>query len=202
MICAGQNAIAEQHEHLSKLDGAIGDGDHGTTMQRVTGIITQTIADNSDTPAKATMKAVGWAVMGSDGGSVGPLMGSMFVGFSDALEDEDGFDTALLCEMLIGGIDKMHKLSKASVGDKTMMDVLLPVRDCLQEAEAGATIAEVLARASDVAQKGAAATEGMVAKFGRARNLGERVIGHPDPGATSMSLMFAGFVQALPTTAD
>jgi dihydroxyacetone kinase-like protein len=99
------------------------------------------------------------------------------------------------------GIGKLQKQSRAQVGDKTMMDAFLPALAALQAASPAAGIQAALAQAAAAAAAGADATRSMKAKFGRARNLGDRVLGHPDPGAVSVSLLFQGFSEGIPPSA-
>jgi dihydroxyacetone kinase-like protein len=95
-----------------------------------------------------------------------------------------------------GGIAKLQKQSRAKVGDKTMMDAFLPALDALKKSDPAASAKVILQQALEAASAGAEATKNMRAKFGRARNLGDRTLGHPDPGAVSTSLLFKGFSEA------
>ena len=193
MIIAGQEEIASNHELLTKLDSAIGDGDHGTTMLRTTKAVIDAIGQNETKTLKEILSAISWAIMEADGGSVGPLMGSMFLGFASGTEADITVTKAQFATMFIAGIEKMHSLSKANVGDKTMMDALLPAKDCLQADCDDLDLVKLLTKVASSAKEGSQATSDMLAKFGRARNLGDKVIGHQDPGSVTVSLMFAGF---------
>jgi dihydroxyacetone kinase-like protein len=103
-----------------------------------------------------------------------------------------------LAAMFRAGLDGMSEQSKANVGDKTMMDAIMPAVDAMEAAAGeGKSIVDMFADAAKAAADGAEATKGMQAKFGRARNLGERTIGHKDPGATSMSLIFQSFADSI-----
>jgi dihydroxyacetone kinase-like protein len=133
-----------------------------------------------------------------DGGSTGPLWGSLFVGMSTGVGEADSLDCGAVADAFEAGLAKIQKQSKAQVGDKTMMDALIPAVGAIRTAaDASASINDAMSAAAQAAAEGAEATAGMQAKFGRARNLGERVIGHIDPGATSMSLLFKAFSEAL-----
>lgn len=191
---AGQ--IRRNHEHLSRLDGAVGDGDHGVTVLRAMEAVVRTAAENPDGDLHALFSKIAWAVMSCDGGSTGPLLGTFFAGMAEAVAGRHELDTQGLVAALEAGILKLQKQSRARVGDKTMMDAFLPALDALKAAASDASPATVLLRAADAAAQGAEATAGMRAKFGRARNLGDRVIGHRDPGAVSVSLIFRGFSDA------
>ncbi len=198
MLSAAVAKIRENHAHLSKLDSATGDGDHGTAMSRAADAV-QTAADaDASGKLQALLHDVGWGVMSIDGGSTGPMFGSFFMGLSDGVGDSGSLDTAGLATSFEAGLAKMQKNSKAQVGDKTLMDALIPAVETLRAAaDGGGSVEDALAQAADAAEKGAAATAEMQAKFGRARNLGERTIGHVDPGATSMAYLFRGFAEGL-----
>ena len=193
MILSAVEKIRENHETLSKLDSATGDGDHGTTMLRSVKAVEDTINAETDADLKDLLYKIGWGIMSADGGSTGPLLGSFFMGMSEGVGESPTLDSSAIAEMIIAGAEKMHKQSRAQVGDKTMMDALLPAVDALKSADKDADIAEILKQAAQAASDGSDATVDMKAKFGRARNLGDRVIGHKDPGSVSISLMFQGF---------
>jgi dihydroxyacetone kinase-like protein len=193
MILGAVAKIRENHEILSKLDSAIGDGDHGTTMLRSVKAVEDAISDNPDETLKDLLYKIGWGIMSADGGSTGPLLGSFFMGLSEGVDGVSEFDSLAVAEMIIAGANKMHKQSRAQIGDKTMMDALLPAVDVLKTVDKNSSIPEILNQAANAASDGAEATKDMKAKFGRARNLGDRVIGHKDPGAVSISLIFQGF---------
>lgn len=197
MLLAAVGQIRANHEHLSRLDAAVGDGDHGTTILRTMEAVAKAVADSPGSDLKPLLSKIAWDVMDCDGGSTGPLLGSLFMGMSDAVGDQAELDCAALVAMFAGGITKLAKQSRAVVGDKTMMDAFLPALDALQAAAPSGNIRNALEQAAAAAAAGAQATTQFRAKFGRARNLGERVIGHVDPGAVSVSLLFKGFCEAL-----
>ena len=197
MISAAAAKISENHVMLSKLDSATGDGDHGTTMLRSMKAVQETVKSNLNESTKDLLYKIGWGIMSADGGSTGPLLGSFFMGMSEGTSELTEFDGPAVAQMIISGAEKMHKQSRAQVGDKTMMDALLPAADALKTAaDKSAGIQEILRQAAKASTDGADATVNMKAKFGRARNLGGRVLGHKDPGAVSVSLMFQGFYQS------
>lgn len=194
---ASKNIYANIKE-LSALDSAIGDGDHGTTMKRAMDAVGKALEDSSDADLKTLLYNIGWGVMCIDGGSTGPLLGSLFMGMSDGAAGKTELDCEALAEMFEAGLAGVQKQSKAKVGDKTMMDALVPaVAAVTDESKNGKTIREALAAGADAAHKGALATKEFVARFGRAKNLGERTLGCQDPGATSIALIFQGFSEAL-----
>ncbi|MBW8014848.1 MAG: dihydroxyacetone kinase subunit L [Planctomycetes bacterium] len=198
MFLASVEKIRENHQELSRLDSATGDGDHGTTMVRSFDSVEKTINDAQGEDLKSLLYDIGWNIMCADGGSTGPLLGSLFMGMSESVEGKDSLDEASLAAMFRAGLNGMSEQSKANVGDKTMMDALMPAVDAMEAAAGkGKSPGEMLADAAKAAADGAEATTDMQAKFGRARNLGERTIGHKDPGATSMSLIFQAFAESI-----
>ena len=198
MLHGAAGKIRDQHEMLSKLDAFAGDGDHGTTMKRAMGCIEKAVAESHGQDLAGLLTNVGWAVLGVDGGSTGPLLGSFFLGMAEAAAGKAALDGPGLATAFEAALAGVRKQTKAQVGDKTMMDALVPAIEVLRaSADAGEGAAAALAKAAEAAATGAASTKDLKAKFGRARNLGDRSIGSPDPGATSISLMFRGFADAL-----
>lgn len=199
MLLTAAGRIRANHAMLSRLDSAIGDGDHGTTMLRTMEAVEKTVAEYAGTDLKQLLSAVAWAVLSCDGGSTGPLLGSFFMGMSDGAADQEALDCAGLAAMFEAGISKMQKQSRAQIGDKTMMDAFLPALAALKAADPSRGVEAALEQAAAAAAQGAEATKSMCAKFGRARSLGSRSVGAVDPGAMSIALMFEGFHAALVT---
>ncbi|MCP5520580.1 MAG: dihydroxyacetone kinase subunit L [Verrucomicrobiales bacterium] len=193
MLRGAGATIREHAAELTRLDSLTGDGDHGTAMLRAMDAVEQAIAEHADAGPGTMLTKAGWAVMSAAGGSTGPLLGSFLMGMGATLTGNRPFDGPVVAAALRGGINQMHKQSKAQIGDRTMMDALLPAAAAMDAAAPDASPADLLKLAAAAAAAGAAATRGMHAKFGRARNLGDRVLGHADPGATSMALILAGF---------
>jgi phosphoenolpyruvate---glycerone phosphotransferase subunit DhaL len=193
MLEGAARQVRAHHERLSRLDGAVGDGDHGATMLRAMEAAAKAASANSKAGLKALFSAVAWGILSCDGGATGPLLGSFFLGLSDAVGEKAKLDCADLVSVFEGGVEKMQQQTRARIGDKTMMDALLPALAALKAADPAAGIEGALRQAAEAAAKGAEATEAMRAKFGRARNLGDRVLGHLDPGAVSVSLLLKGF---------
>ena len=199
MIRSAADKIRANRDELSKLDSAIGDGDHGTTIARAMGIAEKVIEEAEKKEPKGLLKDVGWGVMGVDGGATGPLLGSFLMGLSDGVGEQDVIDCRTLAAMFEAGLAGVRRQSKAQIGDKTMMDALVPAVDALrQAADEGKSIKEALRKAAEAAENGAVSTKEFRARFGRAKNLGERTIGCQDPGATSIALIFQGFLDGLP----
>jgi dihydroxyacetone kinase-like protein len=193
MLSAAVERIRDGRGTLAALDAATGDGDHGAAMGKVADAIAQCIDVTADRELPALLSKIGWAVMGVDAGSTGPLYGSLFLGMSEGCAEVDGLDTTGLATALEHGVARLRTYSKAEPGDKTLLDALLPAVGAVRTAaDEGCSVAEALNAAATAAEQGAERTTLMQAAHGRARNIGERSIGHIDPGAASMSLVFAG----------
>jgi dihydroxyacetone kinase-like protein len=193
MLRAAVEQIRQNHEVLSRLDSAVGDGDHGTTILRTMEAVEKAVAANTGTDLKELLAKIGWDVMGCDGGSTGPLLGTFFTGMGDGAAGKTELDRAGVVAMFEAGVAKLKTQSRAKVGDKTMMDAFLPALDALKSARPEDGIPGALRAAADAARRGSEETRNYRAKFGRARNLGDRVIGHLDPGSVSIALIFQGF---------
>ena len=190
--------IRNARDELAALDAATGDGDHGAAMCKVADAIEKCIEADDQKQLPVLLSKIGWSVMGVDAGSTGPLYGSLFLGMSEGCTDADGIDTAGLAAALEQGVAKLRSISKAGTGDKTMIDALLPAVSAVRAAaDEGSSAANALAAAAIAAEEGAEQTTHMQAAFGRAKNIGQRSIGHVDPGAASMSLVFAGLKEGL-----
>jgi phosphoenolpyruvate---glycerone phosphotransferase subunit DhaL len=197
MLLGAVAEIRRNHETLSRLDSAVGDGDHGTTLLRAMEAVAKTVADSTPGDLKQLFSSTAWAIMSCAGGASGPLLGSFFLGMSEAVVGKSELGVAELTAAFEAGIAKIQKQSRAQIGDKTMMDAFLPAVAALQTAPPDDGIKSALTQAAHAAAEGAEATRNMRAKFGRARHLGDRVLGHPDPGAVSVSLLFAGFSEGV-----
>lgn len=200
MTASAVDSLRAHHVMLTELDSVIGDGDHGTTVQRVCDRIEGVVANGPDDLA-GLLRRIGETLFGLDGGATGPLFGVFFLGLSTAPAPDSGCPGWAV--MFEAGRDALLKRTKARVGDKTLMDALLPAVEAMRAAAGrGDDLGTALAAAASAAQTGAAATARQVARFGRARFLGERALGHPDPGAASMALLFEGFAHALQGVPD
>jgi len=189
--------IREQQGLLSQLDCIAGDGDHGTTMLRIMDRLEG--AFKTDAPdLRASFSDAGWNVMGSDGGASSSLLGAFFLGVGEATRvGVSSWDCIQFAAALQAGLQAIQAQTKARSGDKTLMDALAPaVESLVAAAQAGNDLASALKTAAEVAKAGASSTENLIARYGRARLLGEKTRGHQDPGATSVALIFDGFSQA------
>jgi dihydroxyacetone kinase-like protein len=183
---------------LSSLDAETGDGDHGVTMLRAMNKVGDVINTYETKDLKSLTYDIGWALLGIDGGSTGPLFGSLFMGMSEALEGKTSIDSETLAKMFESGLVAIQLQTKAQVGDKTMIDALVPAINALRAAaDKHEDIDALMQAATKAAEEGALATRNMQARFGRAKHQGERTIGHQDPGATSTSLVFRGMLNNL-----
>ncbi|MBT3377959.1 MAG: dihydroxyacetone kinase subunit L [Lentisphaerae bacterium] len=197
MLKQAEANIAAEHENLSKLDAATGDGDHGIAMSRTMKAIGVAVEEAADKSMGDMLKSVAMKVMTCDGGSTSPLLGSYFLGLASAATADEltPEETAAVFQ---AGLDRFQKTSKAQLGDKTMLDALRPATEALGEALTGnKSLGEAFSAAAEAATEGAEKTKAYVAKFGRARTMGERAIGHYDPGAVSISHIFRGFAAAV-----
>ncbi len=190
--------IRNAQDMLATLDAATGDGDHGVAMCKVADAISQCINTVGQNKIADLLSKIGWAVMGVDAGSTGPLYGSLFLGMSECSDEIDGLDTTGLAVVLEHGVAKLRKITTAELGDKTMIDALVPAVNAVRAvADEGGSVVDALNAAAIAAEEGVQRTTHMQAAFGRAKNIGDRSIGHIDPGAASMSLVFTGLKEGL-----
>jgi dihydroxyacetone kinase-like protein len=189
--------IADEKGWLTELDSAIGDGDHGINMHRGMSAVA---ADLADQPADlATLfKRTGMKLVSSVGGASGPLYGTFFLRLATAAGDAASLDGAGLASTLRAGCDGVVARGKAELGEKTMLDALLPAADALEAAVAdGKEPADALTAAAEAARAGRESTIPMQATKGRASYLGERSVGHLDPGAASATLLIETLADAV-----
>ena len=185
-------AVVEEHAaELTKLDSAIGDGDHGTNMNRGFKAAVQRLDGlEGDQDFGGVFKAVGMALIGKVGGASGPLYGSLFLGMGKELGDTSEVEDERLAAALRAGYDSVVARGKAQPEDKTMLDAWHPALDALDAALAeGKELGPALDEAAAAAEAGMKATIPMIARKGRASYLGERSRDHQDPGATSTHLI-------------
>lgn len=182
-------AVAEHRRLLTRLDSAIGDADHGENMHRGMRAALERLA--GDTPA-ALLKAVAMALVSKVGGAAGPLYGTGFLRASKAVEGKDDLGGADLVAALDAAFEGIAQRGKSQRGQKTMLDALGPAVDALRAAvDDGADLGDALRSAAEAADEGKRGTVPVQAQRGRASYLGERSIGHQDPGATSTAMLVA-----------
>jgi len=184
-------AVVEQHaQELTRLDAAIGDGDHGTNMARGFRNVLQRLEGLSEQDMSSVFKAVGMALIGKVGGASGPLYGSFYLGVGRELGDTTEVEDDRLAAGLRAGYDAVVARGKAQLEDKTMLDAWHPALAALDTALAdGKELGKALDAAEAAAKDGVAATIPLIARKGRASYLGERSRDHQDPGATSTHLI-------------
>ena len=190
--------ISENKDHLTHLDAAIGDADHGINLVRGFSAAVAALAEKEpDTPG-AVLMTVGGTLISKVGGASGPLYGTAFRRAGKAMGTELDVSAELLGTALQAALDGVTGLGAAAEGDKTMVDALAPaVRAYQQALTAGAAEVDAVRAAANAAVAGAEATIPMQALKGRASYLGPRSVGHQDPGATSTALLLAALVTAL-----
>ena len=184
--------VAGHRAELVKLDTALGDGDHGTNMDRGMRKAVEKLDGLEGDDIGALLKAVGMALVSSVGGAAGPLYGTLFLQMGTASSGREELDLAGWADALEAGAKGVQARGKAEPGDKTMVDALLPAVAALREAEAhGAALDDALHRSAAAAEEGMRATIPLEARKGRASYLGPRSAGHQDPGATSTHLLLS-----------
>lgn len=196
MLGCAASAITDAKDELTELDSQIGDGDHGTTMVKVMETVKVTAEGYQGGDFKGMLSAVGMAVLNMGGGATVPLFGSLFSGMARAVpEGAAELTKEQLAEAFKSGEARLLKFSKAPLGGKTMVDALTPAVAAFAD-YGGADIAAALEAARLAAHEGCMKTKDYVAHFGRAKNLGERALGIPDPGSVSVSIIFKAFAKS------
>lgn len=194
--------IGENARHLTDLDAAVGDADHGINMERGMTAVVAALDDAPPADMAGLAKLVGMTLVRSVGGASGPLYGTFFLRMATSLGARDTVDAAGFAEALRAGVEGVVQRGHAEAGDKTMYDALAPAMDSLDgELASGAGLSEALAAAASAAARGRDATTPMVARKGRASYLGERSAGHQDPGATSAAMLIAAAASVCDGTA-
>lgn len=184
--------ISEREDEFSRLDAVIGDGDHGTAIVAAVKVAAE--AAEKGTEFKNLLNDMGFQIMLNTSGSTSTLLGAFFLGMSDCAAGME-LDAAAVQAMFAGGLANVQKQTQAKPGDKTMIDALVPAVEAIC-ASASGDIGGLLSEGAQAARQGADATVGMRANFGRARNYGERSVGHADAGASSWACLFAAFAEA------
>jgi dihydroxyacetone kinase-like protein len=198
-MAEAERDIKAQSDYLTQLDAAIGDGDHGINMRRGFDAVGKALAgQGKGVPPGRLLIISGKTLVSTVGGASGPLWGSALRRAGRALGDIDTFDGKQLALALDAAVAGAVELGAASLGDKTMIDALVPATAALHKAlDSGQALDTALHTAVDAAQAGAEATVPMQARKGRASYLGERSIGHQDPGATSAVIILGALSRAV-----
>lgn len=191
-------AIGEHKDHLTELDAAIGDADHGINMDRGFQAVMGRLGGVPVDDMGALLISAGMVLVSSVGGAGGPLYGTFFMRMGAVARGKAELSGDDVQALLAAGVRGIEERGKASPGDKTMLDALVPALDELRAAlEGGDAIGAALRRAAAAAEQGAMATIPMQARKGRASYLGERSVGHKDPGATSAALILGVMAESL-----
>jgi dihydroxyacetone kinase-like protein len=195
-------SVRAERDHLVQLDAAIGDADHGINMTRGFEAVVQALAADAGSPPGKLLVLAGRTLVSTVGGASGPLWGSALRSGGRTLGDQVAFDGPQLVEVLAAALASVKDLGTASLGDKTMVDALEPAVDKLRERlAAGGTLTQAVDEAASAAEAGMRATIPLQARKGRASYLGERSVGHQDPGATSTALIMRALQRAVTASA-
>lgn len=186
-------SVTAAEQELTEIDSKFGDADHGLTMTKIAGAISGAVAE-SDGGIQSMLDDTAMAVMVLNGGSAVPLWNTWLDGMQENAPDGDEIDTAGLQAIFARALEALNEMSGAQVGDKTMMDALIPASEAIA-AYTGNDEQELFAAAAEAATRGAEASKQFVSKFGRAKSYGTQTIGTPDAGATSMAYFFRGLAQ-------
>lgn len=188
--------VGQRRVDLNRLDRDIGDGDHGENLVRGFRAVSDKIAASPGETPSTLLKGIGATLISTVGGAAGPLYGTAFLKAAQAVADREWLGPEDLARFIRAAADGLQQRGRAAPGDKTMVDAWLPAAEAASAAvEDGSSAYEVLERAASAAESGAESTEPLVARKGRASYLGERAIGHRDPGAESSGLILRSAAQ-------
>jgi dihydroxyacetone kinase-like protein len=185
-----QKVFAENRQQLTELDAAVGDGDLGISLDRGFTAVQTELSTNPPGDLRAVFQSVATTLIRTMGGTSGPLLGTFFLRAGTACADKSELTPADVVGLFQAGVEGLQQRGKAVLGDKTMLDALIPAGNAMRGAlEAGSGLAEILERGAAAGEEGMRATIGMAARKGRASYLGERSVGHQDAGATAAYLL-------------
>jgi phosphoenolpyruvate---glycerone phosphotransferase subunit DhaL len=184
--------VEEHSAQLTELDSAIGDADHGSNLARgMKAVVTMLLDDSTPRSIGPILKQSGMTLVSTVGGASGPLYGTFFLRMATSAGDCDALGPQSLAKAFHAGLEGVVARGKAAAGDKTLLDALIPAVETLDSAlAAGKSFDDAIRAAADAAEAGRDATTPRLARKGRASYLGERSVGHQDPGATSLALLF------------
>ena len=190
--------IEEEKDTLTELDNAIGDGDHGINMARGAKAVVEKIPLLITKDSGAIFKGIGMAIVSSVGGASGALYGTAFMKAGDVLKGKMELSPEDFLAAFSASVTGIKTRGKSTIGEKTMLDALCPAERAMREAiQAKKSLKDALLAAADEAEKGAERTKDLIATKGRASYLGERSLGHRDPGAVSSSFMLRAMADTL-----
>jgi dihydroxyacetone kinase-like protein len=197
VVLALVQTIVDNKAYLSEVDGKIGDGDHGINMAKGFNLVKERLGDNEISLSDG-LGLIGKTLMTEIGGAMGPIYGTFFIQMSLKAKGKPETDAGLFGAMLKAARESLEDLGGAKVGDKTLMDALVPAQEAYEAAvDSGASLEKALKEMADAAERGKESTVDLVAKIGRAARLGERSRGVLDPGATSAALILQAFSKEL-----
>lgn len=190
--------LDEKKTYLTELDSPIGDADHGINMARGFSKVVEKLPSVAETDIGNILKTSGMTLLSTVGGASGPLYGTFFMRAGAALQGKQELDGADLLKLLETGIEGVVQRGRAEIGDKTMIDALVPAVKALKTSlEAGGDLTHALEACAAAAEAGAQSTIPLIARKGRASYLGERSAGHQDPGATSAAYLLATLLEVV-----
>lgn len=192
-FCHACDRVSAAEAELTEIDARFGDADHGITMVKISAAIKNAILASGGTIQEMVSDAAD-AVMGLNGGSAVPLWNTWLDGMSEGAPKSDEINVPQLQEMFLQAFEELDDISGAKVGDKTMMDALIPAQEAI-DTYSGAEEAELFRAAATAAKEGAENSRNFASKFGRAKSYGEKTIGTPDAGAVSMAYFFQGLAE-------
>jgi dihydroxyacetone kinase-like protein len=189
IVLAIADRIVENRAYLSEIDGKIGDGDHGVNMAKGFGMAAERLK-GKDVTLGQSFEILGTVLMDEIGGSMGPLYGVMFTEFAEQLDGHEDIDPKTFSAMLHAGLEGIQSIGSAKVGDKTLLDALVPAIEAFDGAiAAGGSFDSALDQLVAAAETGRDSTLNLVAKIGRSARLGDRSLGVLDAGATSCAII-------------
>lgn len=188
--------IKARASELNQLDAALGDGDFGASMQRGVLAVSDALRETHTESIGSLLNTVGMTLVSAMGGTSGPLVGTLFLRMGMSVGDADTLDLPGLAAAFRAGADAVMTLGQSAPGDKTMIDALVPAIESLEASE-DISIPEAVAEAARVAGEAADATSSLVARRGRASYVGGGGVGHVDPGAVGMAILFEGLDRAI-----
>ena len=191
-------SIQTHKDYLSELDGQIGDGDHGANMNKGFSMFKERFLTGDDIDFSDGLDELGTVLLQEIGGSMGPIYGTIFMDMADACDGASEIDLPVFARMMAAGLEGLQDIVEAKVGDKTLIDTLVPAVDAIVAAnEAGKPFTEALNDSMAAAKDGHESTKDLVAKVGRSSRLGERTKGFLDPGATSCYLLLESMMSQI-----
>jgi dihydroxyacetone kinase phosphoprotein-dependent L subunit len=194
-VFAGADNVISRELELCELDSVVGDGDHGITVRKGYQKVERSIEEQDPDTMSGLMLSAGLGLADTAGGAIGPILATMFLGFSDSLKGKEELGVSDLADMFAAGLDRIQDLGGAKAGDCTMVDTLLPFVESLRNAGTE-DVKAALEAAAEKGFEGSESTRDMIPKLGRAKNLAERAIGYLDAGSRSMYYFLKGFADS------